>query len=41
MEKDKSVRNPHYRSAAPMRLYLIERIENCVADHIDLVEKVK
>ncbi|MHA2231013.1 MAG: hypothetical protein ACXAB4_00755 [Candidatus Hodarchaeales archaeon] len=31
--------NPHYRSAAPMRLYLIERLENWVTKNLERVEK--
>lgn len=31
--------NPHYRSAAPMKLYLIERLENWIAANSDRVEK--
>ncbi|OLS28527.1 MAG: hypothetical protein HeimC2_05840 [Candidatus Heimdallarchaeota archaeon LC_2] len=32
--------NPHYKSVAPMKLYLIERLENWIAKNSDLVEKV-
>lgn len=31
--------NPHYRSAAPMKLYLIERLENWIALNTERVEK--
>jgi hypothetical protein len=40
-EEDKLVNNPHYRRAAPMRLYLIERIETWVSRNIDLVLSAK
>ncbi len=38
-EPDLLKRNPHYRSAAPMKLYLIERLENWIAANSDRVEK--
>ena len=34
--------NPHYpRAASPMRLYLIERLEDWVAQNLDRVEKAR
>jgi len=39
-EPDKLVRNPHYGSAAPMRLYLRERVEKFVEENKEAIEKV-
>lgn len=39
-EPDKTAPNPHYRSSAPMQLYLRSRVEQWVADHAEAVAKV-
>ncbi|MDQ7026754.1 MAG: hypothetical protein Q9P01_10995 [Anaerolineae bacterium] len=39
-EPDKITRNPHYSSAAPMRLYLRERVEKWVEENPELIQKV-
>jgi hypothetical protein len=39
-EPDKVVTNPHYSSAAPMQLYLRERVAKWVEEHPDLIQKV-
>jgi hypothetical protein len=39
-EPDKVTRNPHYSSAAPMQLYLRERVEKWVAENPELIQKV-
>lgn len=39
-EPDKIAPNPHYRSAAPMKLYLRERVEKWVEENAERVEKV-
>jgi hypothetical protein len=39
-EPDKLVRNPHYGSAAPMQLYLRERVEKFVEENAEAIEKV-
>jgi len=40
-EEDKVVPNPHFRRSAPMRLYLISRIEQWVSENLDLVDKAR
>ena len=39
-EPDKITRNPIYSSAAPMQLYLRERVEKWVAENPELIQKV-
>jgi hypothetical protein len=39
-EPDKVVRNPHYSKAAPMQLYLRERVAKWVEENPDLIQKV-
>jgi hypothetical protein len=39
-EPDKVVKNPHYSTAAPMQLYLRERVAKWVEEHPDLIQKV-
>jgi XPA protein C-terminus len=39
-EPDKIAPNPHYRSSAPMQLYLRERVEKWIAENAERVEKV-
>jgi hypothetical protein len=39
-EPDKVVRNPHYSKAAPMQLYLRERVAKWVEEHPELIQKV-
>ena len=40
-EPDELAKNPHYRTAAPMKLYFRERVEEWVDNNIELVEKSK
>ena len=39
-EPDKITKNPHYSSAAPMKLYLRERVEKWVEENPELIQKV-
>lgn len=39
-EPDKVVPNPHYRSSAPMQLYLRERVEQFVEDNAETIKKI-
>lgn len=38
---DKKAPNPHYKKAAPMRLYLIERLEGWIRKNLEWVEKAR
>lgn len=39
-EPDKTAPNPHYRSAAPMKLYLRDRVEKFVEENQEAIEKI-
>src|SRR6185369_8921332 len=38
-EPDKLAPNPHYRSSAPMQLYLRERVEKWAAENVERIAK--
>ena len=40
-DPDKLLPNPHYQSAAPMRLYLRERLESWISRNLNWVEKIR